>query len=122
MVTKPWRSPNTMQPDSADFRCKTSIFRFVRCANWGGKYKLVLDEILKCGNDLRIIKQLEAQKCSYDTVCLFLVESVDLSPEDLPCDRLTFYHFDISRLLKHGASLLGSAGAEFELQDEKTGL
>ncbi|KAE8280320.1 TATA-binding protein-associated factor 172 [Larimichthys crocea] len=45
----------------------------------------------------------------------------DLSPEDSSCDRLTFYHFDISRLLKHGASLLGSAGAEFELQDEKTG-
>ncbi|XP_070771882.1 TATA-binding protein-associated factor 172 [Enoplosus armatus] len=45
----------------------------------------------------------------------------DLSPEDSSCDRLTFYHFDISRLLKHGASLLGSAGAEFELQDDKTG-
>uniref|UniRef100_A0A671UYF7 B-TFIID TATA-box binding protein associated factor 1 n=1 Tax=Sparus aurata TaxID=8175 RepID=A0A671UYF7_SPAAU len=45
----------------------------------------------------------------------------DLSPEDSACDRLTFYHFDISRLLKHGASLLGSAGAEFELQDDKTG-
>ncbi|XP_020508930.1 TATA-binding protein-associated factor 172 [Labrus bergylta] len=45
----------------------------------------------------------------------------DLSPEDSSCDRLTFYHFDIARLLKHGASLLGSAGAEFELQDDKTG-
>ncbi|XP_041865492.1 TATA-binding protein-associated factor 172 [Melanotaenia boesemani] len=45
----------------------------------------------------------------------------DLSPEDSSCDRLNFYHFDISRLLKHGASLLGSAGAEFELQDDKTG-
>ncbi|XP_017290585.1 TATA-binding protein-associated factor 172 isoform X3 [Kryptolebias marmoratus] len=45
----------------------------------------------------------------------------DLSPEDSSCDRLNFYHFDISRLLKHGASLLGSAGAEFELQEEKTG-
>ncbi|KAM9345373.1 TATA-binding protein-associated factor 172 [Symphorus nematophorus] len=45
----------------------------------------------------------------------------DLSPEDSSCDRLTFYHFDISRLLKHGASLLGSAGAEFEVQDDKTG-
>uniref|UniRef100_A0A3Q3GBQ6 BTAF1 RNA polymerase II, B-TFIID transcription factor-associated n=1 Tax=Kryptolebias marmoratus TaxID=37003 RepID=A0A3Q3GBQ6_KRYMA len=44
----------------------------------------------------------------------------DLSPEDSSCDRLNFYHFDISRLLKHGASLLGSAGAEFELQEEKT--
>ncbi|XP_068183061.1 TATA-binding protein-associated factor 172 [Antennarius striatus] len=47
--------------------------------------------------------------------------SEDASPEDSSCDRLTFYHFDISRLLKHGASLLGSAGAEFELQDDKTG-
>uniref|UniRef100_A0A673CE02 BTAF1 RNA polymerase II, B-TFIID transcription factor-associated n=1 Tax=Sphaeramia orbicularis TaxID=375764 RepID=A0A673CE02_9TELE len=45
----------------------------------------------------------------------------DLSPEEASCDRLSFYHFDISRLLKHGASLLGSAGAEFELQDDKTG-
>ncbi|KAI4812254.1 hypothetical protein KUCAC02_023656, partial [Chaenocephalus aceratus] len=43
----------------------------------------------------------------------------DLSPEDSSCDRLSFYHFDISRLLKHGASLLGSAGAEFELQEDK---
>eukprot|EP00064_Thunnus_orientalis_P002982 superscaffoldBa00000234_g2990 len=47
--------------------------------------------------------------------------SEDLSPDDSSCDRLSFYHFDISRLLKHGASLLGSAGAEFELQDDKTG-
>ena len=45
----------------------------------------------------------------------------DLSPEESSCDRLSFYHFDISRLLKHGASLLGSAGAEFELQDDKSG-
>ncbi|KAK7901214.1 hypothetical protein WMY93_017983 [Mugilogobius chulae] len=44
----------------------------------------------------------------------------DLSPEDSSCDRLSFLHFDISRLLKHGASLLGSAGAEFELQDDTT--
>ncbi|XP_005991591.1 TATA-binding protein-associated factor 172 isoform X2 [Latimeria chalumnae] len=36
-------------------------------------------------------------------------------------DRLRFDRFDISRLLKHGASLLGSAGAEFEIQDEKSG-
>ncbi|KAL0964274.1 hypothetical protein UPYG_G00321620 [Umbra pygmaea] len=45
----------------------------------------------------------------------------DLSPEDASCDRLSFYRFDISRLLKHGASLLGSAGAEFEVQDDKSG-
>ncbi|CAL1577030.1 unnamed protein product [Knipowitschia caucasica] len=44
----------------------------------------------------------------------------DLSPEESSCDRLCFLNFDISRLLKHGASLLGSAGAEFELQDDKT--
>ncbi|XP_012515118.1 PREDICTED: TATA-binding protein-associated factor 172 [Propithecus coquereli] len=36
-------------------------------------------------------------------------------------DRLNFDRFDICRLLQHGASLLGSAGAEFELQDEKSG-
>lgn len=45
----------------------------------------------------------------------------DMSPEDSTSDRLSFYRFDISRLLKHGASLLGSAGAEFEVQDDKSG-
>ncbi|XP_063818105.1 TATA-binding protein-associated factor 172 isoform X2 [Pseudophryne corroboree] len=35
-------------------------------------------------------------------------------------DRLSFDRFDISRLLKHGASLLGSAGVEFEVQDDKS--
>ncbi|XP_061914731.1 TATA-binding protein-associated factor 172 [Entelurus aequoreus] len=47
--------------------------------------------------------------------------SEDVSLEDPAYDRLSFYHFDISRLLKHGASLLGSAGVEFELQDDKIG-
>ncbi|XP_032626165.1 TATA-binding protein-associated factor 172 isoform X1 [Chelonoidis abingdonii] len=44
-------------------------------------------------------------------------------PMDDSCasDRLHFDRFDISRLLKHGASLLGSAGAEFEVQDDKSG-
>ncbi|XP_016085602.1 TATA-binding protein-associated factor 172-like [Sinocyclocheilus grahami] len=51
-----------------------------------------------------------------DEVC-----AEDMSPEDISSDRLSFYRFDISRLLKHGASLLGSAGAEFELQEDKTG-
>uniref|UniRef100_A0A8D0GH04 B-TFIID TATA-box binding protein associated factor 1 n=1 Tax=Sphenodon punctatus TaxID=8508 RepID=A0A8D0GH04_SPHPU len=36
-------------------------------------------------------------------------------------DRLRFDRFDICRLLKHGTSLLGSAGAEFEIQDDKSG-
>uniref|UniRef100_A0A6Q2Y175 BTAF1 RNA polymerase II, B-TFIID transcription factor-associated n=1 Tax=Esox lucius TaxID=8010 RepID=A0A6Q2Y175_ESOLU len=45
----------------------------------------------------------------------------DFSPEDSSCDRLSFQNFDISRLLKHGASLLGSAGVEFEVQDDKSG-
>uniref|UniRef100_A0A673HUZ7 TATA-binding protein-associated factor 172-like n=1 Tax=Sinocyclocheilus rhinocerous TaxID=307959 RepID=A0A673HUZ7_9TELE len=45
----------------------------------------------------------------------------DMSPEDISSDRLSFYRFDISHLLKHGASLLSSAGAEFELQEDKTG-
>ncbi|XP_061491537.1 TATA-binding protein-associated factor 172 [Rhineura floridana] len=36
-------------------------------------------------------------------------------------DRLRFDRFDICRLLKHGASLLGSAGAEFEVQDDTSG-
>lgn len=63
----------------------------------------------------RIIKKLI-------NVYSFTESCEDLSPEESSCDRLTFYHFDISRLLKHGASLLGSAGVEFELQDDKTGL
>ncbi|XP_075699358.1 TATA-binding protein-associated factor 172 isoform X2 [Rhinoderma darwinii] len=33
--------------------------------------------------------------------------------------RLSFERFDISKLLKHGASLLGSAGVEFEVPDDK---
>lgn len=37
-------------------------------------------------------------------------------------DRLRFDKFDICRLLKHGASLLGSAGAEFEVQDDTSGI
>ncbi|XP_062852263.1 TATA-binding protein-associated factor 172 [Trichomycterus rosablanca] len=45
----------------------------------------------------------------------------DMSPEDSTSDRLSFYRFDISRLLRHGVSLLGSAGAEFEVQDDKSG-
>ncbi|XP_072281164.1 TATA-binding protein-associated factor 172 isoform X2 [Pyxicephalus adspersus] len=41
------------------------------------------------------------------------------SDESPLLDRLSFDRFDISRLLKHGASLLGSAGMEFEVQDDK---
>lgn len=64
---------------------------------------------------------MSALPLNYDI--LFPLEScAELSPEDSSSDRLTFYHFDISRLLKHGASLLGSAGAEYELQDDKAGL
>ncbi|EMP42146.1 hypothetical protein UY3_00533 [Chelonia mydas] len=50
-------------------------------------------------------------------------ESDSESPMDDSCasDRLRFDRFDICRLLKHGASLLGSAGAEFEVQDDKSG-
>ncbi|MBN3290028.1 BTAF1 factor, partial [Polypterus senegalus] len=47
--------------------------------------------------------------------------SLYASMEDATSDRLNFFRFDISRLLKHGASLLGSAGAEFEVQDDKSG-
>ncbi|MGH0142790.1 UNVERIFIED_CONTAM: hypothetical protein FKN15_077055 [Acipenser sinensis] len=47
--------------------------------------------------------------------------SLDSSMEEAPSDRLSFYRFDVSRLLKHGASLLGSAGAEFEIQDDSSG-
>uniref|UniRef100_A0A8C5MZY2 B-TFIID TATA-box binding protein associated factor 1 n=1 Tax=Leptobrachium leishanense TaxID=445787 RepID=A0A8C5MZY2_9ANUR len=45
----------------------------------------------------------------------------ECSNEDSSSDRLNFDRFDISRLLKHGASLLGSAGEEFEIQDDKMG-
>ncbi|KAM9325875.1 LOW QUALITY PROTEIN: TATA-binding protein-associated factor 172 [Gastrophryne carolinensis] len=45
----------------------------------------------------------------------------ECSSDETPAsDRLSFDRFDISRLLKHGASLLGSAGAEFEVQDDKS--
>ncbi|GAB1302362.1 B-TFIID TATA-box-binding protein-associated factor 1 [Apodemus speciosus] len=49
-------------------------------------------------------------------------EPTESSMEDSSTtDRLNFDRFDICRLLQHGASLLGSAGAEFEVQDEKSG-
>lgn len=49
-------------------------------------------------------------------------EPTECSMEDSSTtDRLNFDRFDICRLLQHGASLLGSAGAEFEVQDEKSG-
>ncbi|XP_071987194.1 TATA-binding protein-associated factor 172 isoform X2 [Engystomops pustulosus] len=41
--------------------------------------------------------------------------------ESSASDRLSFERFDIAKLLKHGASLLGSAGVEFEVQDDKSG-
>jgi TATA-binding protein-associated factor len=50
------------------------------------------------------------------------LEPTESSMEDSSTtDRLNFDRFDICRLLQHGASLLGSAGAEFEVQDEKSG-
>ncbi|XP_051883424.1 TATA-binding protein-associated factor 172 isoform X1 [Pristis pectinata] len=45
----------------------------------------------------------------------------EIPTDETSLDRLSFDRFDISRLLKHGASLLGSAGAEFEIQQEKSG-
>ncbi|XP_078455706.1 TATA-binding protein-associated factor 172 [Lampetra fluviatilis] len=42
------------------------------------------------------------------------------SPDSQDDDRLAFRRFDIARLLKHGASLLGSTGAEFDVQDDKS--
>ncbi|XP_076142111.1 TATA-binding protein-associated factor 172-like isoform X1 [Alosa pseudoharengus] len=45
----------------------------------------------------------------------------EVTREDSPSDRLSFYRFDISRLLRHGASLLGSAGAEFDVQEDESG-
>ncbi|XP_041123938.1 TATA-binding protein-associated factor 172 isoform X1 [Polyodon spathula] len=47
--------------------------------------------------------------------------SLDSSMEEAPSDRLSFCRFDVLRLLKHGASLLGSAGVEFEIQDDSSG-
>ncbi|KAM3913658.1 TATA-binding protein-associated factor 172 isoform 2-T2 [Leptodactylus fuscus] len=41
--------------------------------------------------------------------------------ESSASDRLNFGRFDISKLLRHGASLLGSAGVEFEVQEDKSG-
>lgn len=53
----------------------------------------------------------------------YLEQGSESPNEDSPStDRLRFDRFDICRLLKHGASLLGSAGAEFEVQDDKSGI
>lgn len=58
-------------------------------------------------------------KLIFFKLCL---EPTESSMEDSSTtDRLNFDRFDICRLLQHGASLLGSAGAEFEVQDEKSG-
>lgn len=51
----------------------------------------------------------------------FLEPSESSMEDSSTTDRLNFDRFDICRLLQHGASLLGSAGAEFEVQDEKSG-
>ncbi|KAG2462576.1 BTAF1 factor, partial [Polypterus senegalus] len=63
-------------------------------------------------------QHVELDTKSYPFGCSVLLYA---SMEDATSDRLNFFRFDISRLLKHGASLLGSAGAEFEVQDDKSG-
>lgn len=55
------------------------------------------------------------------SVYICQLESATETREDSPSDRLSFYRFDISRLLRHGASLLGSAGAEFDVQEDELG-
>lgn len=53
---------------------------------------------------------------------LYLEDGCECPMDELPVsDRLRFDRFDICRLLKNGASLLGSAGAEFEVQDDTSG-
>ncbi|XP_061600766.1 TATA-binding protein-associated factor 172 isoform X3 [Cololabis saira] len=86
------------------------VLTYLRSPNWDTRIAAgqAVEAIVKNIPEWKPAPKVEQESCE------------DLSPEDSSCDRLTFYHFDISRLLKHGASLLGSAGAEFELQDDKT--
>uniref|UniRef100_H3CEF8 B-TFIID TATA-box binding protein associated factor 1 n=1 Tax=Tetraodon nigroviridis TaxID=99883 RepID=H3CEF8_TETNG len=88
----------------------TKVLTYLRSSSWESRIAagLAVEAIVKN------IPEWEPKPRPKDESC------EDLFPEDSSCDRLTFYHFDISRLLKHGASLLGSAGAEFEVQDDKT--
>lgn len=60
--------------------------------------------------------------CSKD-INFYLEHGCESPLEESPTsDRLRFDRFDICQLLKHGASLLGSAGAEFEIQDDTSGI
>ncbi|KAM6916245.1 TATA-binding protein-associated factor 172 [Xenentodon cancila] len=88
----------------------SKVLTYLRSPNWDTRIAAgqAVEAIVKNIPEWNPATKLEEDSCQ------------DLSPEDSSCDRLNFYHFDISRLLKHGASLLGSAGAEFELQDDKT--
>ncbi|XP_053306351.1 TATA-binding protein-associated factor 172 isoform X2 [Spea bombifrons] len=90
----------------------SKVLVYLRSTNWdtriaaGQAVEAIVKHVPEWNPPIRLKRPLGSE-CSNEDSCAF--------------DRLSFDRFDISRLLKHGASLLGSAGAEFELQDDKSG-
>ncbi|ELW66703.1 TATA-binding protein-associated factor 172, partial [Tupaia chinensis] len=90
----------------------SKVLIYLRSANWDTRIAAgqAVEAIVKNvpeWNPVPRTKQEPASECSME--------------DSSTTDRLNFDRFDICRLLQHGASLLGSAGAEFEVQDEKSG-
>lgn len=88
------------------------VLIFLRSPNWdtriaAGQAVEAIVKIVPDWSPTARIKKEAGSECSND--------------ESSASDRLSFERFDISKLLKHGASLLGSAGVEFEVQDDKLG-
>ncbi|XP_066457101.1 TATA-binding protein-associated factor 172 isoform X2 [Eleutherodactylus coqui] len=87
------------------------VLIYLRSPNWdtriaaGQAIEAVVKNVPEWNPTARIKKEAGSE-CSND--------------ESSASDRLSFERFDISKLLKHGASLLGSAGVEFEVQDDKS--
>lgn len=89
----------------------SKVLLYLRSPNWDTRIAagLAVEAIVKrvpAWNPSTRLKREAGSECSSD--------------ESPLSDRLSFDRFDISRLLKHGASLLGSAGVEFEVQDDKS--
>ncbi|KAM5142212.1 TATA-binding protein-associated factor 172 [Mantella aurantiaca] len=88
----------------------SKVLIYLRSPNWDTRIAagLAVEAIVK---NVPVWKPATRLKREAGSEC-----SSDESPLS---DRLSFDRFDISRLLKHGASLLGSAGVEFEVQEDK---
>ncbi|XP_062927802.1 TATA-binding protein-associated factor 172 isoform X2 [Mobula hypostoma] len=87
------------------------VLTYLRSPNWDTRIAAgqAVEAIVKNVNEWNPTPKLKQEPVS------------EIPTDETSLDRLSFDRFDISRLLKHGASLLGSAGAEFEIQHEKTG-